>query len=278
MTLDTQSPSAAGSRRRHPLFYAGAAFGLIAVIVAVACLVFGRARHQEPALPATPPAAAATPEIQHYPTDQLSTLASYLPDVDEGRLRVAPPIDWYIAPRGENYVARFVFDRMRQSPLPRITVEARVADSPKLRDVTEEKLLEFMEEFVGSWDKDTPPAVHDSLLPLVLGDVPCVAYRMSKRFRLGNRVYPADREVLVTLRRGRLYTVSLDVYAGQLDDYRADAWGVVAGLQFPEPDATDQPPPAADKADTPPGEENQVGPGDAPAEAGKAVSPPPQPQ
>ena len=134
--------------------------------------------------------------------DELSDLGGYLSDLDEGRLRAAPPVEWYVEPRAKDYVARFVFDRMRQSPLPRITIEARDADFQQPRDVNQANLREFLELFTNSLSEDTRQAVEGDLLMLVLGDVPCVAYKLNKQFRVGNRVYPAEREVLVTLSQG----------------------------------------------------------------------------
>jgi len=264
MTHDATSPRAGGRSSRRPFWLAVLALGLMCATVGLVLLLTHLGRQRNPAAQTD----AGALEVLHYPVEKLSALAGYLSDLDEGRLQAAPPVDWYIAPRDQDYVARFVFDRSRQSPLPRITIEARDAKFRQPRDVSEANLPEFLKRFAGSLDSDTRQAVEGSFLTLVLGDVPCVAYQTQRKFRVGNGEFLADREVLVTLRNGRLYEVTLDVRAGQLDDFRADAWAVMAGMQFPQPPASGETQPAADKAN-----ENAERAGGA-AEAGKADAAP----
>ncbi len=265
MTQDTISPNAGGRSLRRPVLLACLAMGLI---IGLMCLTIGIGRQEDPSTGPPAQAAASAPETYRFSVDELSDLGGYLSDLDEGRLRAAPPVEWYVEPRAKDYVTRFVFDRMRQSPLPRITIEARDADFQQPRDVNQANLREFLELFTNSLSEDTLQAVEGDLLMLVLGDVPCVAYKLNKQFRVGNRVYPAEREVIVTLSRGRIYTVSLDVYAGKLEDYRADAYAVVAGFQFLQPTSADKRQPAASEANKNAADGSEAG------EAGKAVPTP----
>jgi hypothetical protein len=262
MTQDTTSPNAGGWSPRRPILLACPAIRLACLIIGLLCLTIGIGCQDDPAT------GQPAPEIYRFSVDELSDLGGYLSDLDEGRLRAAPPVEWYVEPRAKDYVTRFVFDRMRQSPLPRITIEARDADFPRPRDVTQANLHEFLAMFTNSLDEGIRQAVEGDLLMLVLGDVPCVAYKVNKQFRVGSRVYPAEREVLVTLSRGRIYTVSLDVYAGKLEDYRADAYAVVAGFQFLQPTSSDNQQPAASEAN-----KNAVD-GSEAAESGKTDSTP----
>ena len=186
---------------RRPILLACLAMGCC-LIIGLMCLTIGIGRQEDPSTGPPAQAAASAPETYRFSVDELSDLGGYLSDLDEGRLRAAPPVEWYVEPRAKDYVTRFVFDRMRQSPLPRITIEARDADFQQPRDVNQANLREFLELFTNSLSEDTLQAVEGDLLMLVLGDVPCVAYKLNKQFRVGNRVYPAEREVLVTLSRG----------------------------------------------------------------------------
>jgi hypothetical protein len=65
----------------------------------------------------------------------------------------------------------------------------------------------------------------------------------------------AEREVLQTIREGRVYRVTLDAHVTTLAKYRADAYAVMATMQFPQAAAlqqpqagTDEPQAAADEA------------------------------
>ena len=240
MTQGTTPSDTEAGAPRHPIVLAWLAIVfLVCLIVAIVWLTISMWRQGSAAATPAASAPAETPEIYTYSVNELSALAGYLSDLDEGRLRAAPPVQWCVAPRSKDCVARFVFDPTRQSPLPRITIESRDAGFPQLRDVNRANLHEFLAQFTRTLGDDAQPTVPRDLLVLVLGDVPCLAYTVNKQFRTGSRRFAAERHVVVTLRHGRLYTVSLDVYTGKLDDYRADVWAVVAGLQFPQPAATE---------------------------------------
>ncbi len=227
-----EAPSPNGGRRpwRLPWWHTLFALALVGLTVAAVYLMSHRGRPVSLPAGAAAQVSAETLEVFAYSADELSALADFLPDLDEGRVRAAPPVDWHVASRDPKCVARFLFDRA--FPLPRITIEARAASFPQPRDVRRENLLEFRERLLGSLEGKMRQAMEGQCWALVLGDVPCIAYRTQQVFQVGSGRYGADREVLVTLRNGRLYTVILDVQAGQLDDYRADAWAVMAGLKF----------------------------------------------
>ena len=265
MTHDTTSPSAGPSSPWHPVLRACLAVGL--VCLTILCLYQTVRIRRQGAQTVRP--SSSKPEIHRYSPEDLSALAGYLSDdLDDGRLRVAPPISWYVAPRDKAYLVRFVFDRLRQSPLPRITIEAHDADFQHPRDVTQANLPEFLKQFTDSLDERTRRASEGRILMLMLGDVPCVSYTLNREFRVGTSRYKSEREVLVTLRNGRLYTVSLDVYAGKLLDSQGDAYAVVAGLRFVQPTASD-------KEQTPPDETNKKTDGESgTTAAGKADSTP----
>lgn len=183
---------------------------------------------------------SASPEVFKYSLEELSQIGGYLPVLDEGRLQVAPPVDWHMASRSKDYVARFLFDQNRRLALPRITVEVAEAEATDPRNLTKENLVAHVEALTSRIDDKLRQAVQESMRPMMLGDVPCVRYVVPKAFRQGDRTLRGEREVLQTIRDGRVYTVSLDVNASMLLEFRADVYAVVATMKFPlapEPDA-----------------------------------------
>jgi len=241
--VDTASETHA---RRWLLLIVGLALALVCLTVALVYLIAGqhKAGHAT-----TDGANRESIEVFHYQVSELSALAGYLSDLDDGRLKAAPPIDWFLAPRSDAYVARFVFDRTQNSPLPRITIEAGDAPFDQPSDLTEQNLGEFVEQLNTTLDAGRRQALERTRMDLVLGDVACVAYQVHRELHVGTNSYQVVREVLVTLHDGRLYTVSLDSLPWKLDDYRADAWAVVASLRFLQPPAPSEPPPASDSAE-----------------------------
>jgi hypothetical protein len=177
--------------------------------------------------------------VPGYDADQLTALGDYLPDLDEGRVRVAPPVDWLVAPRSKDYLARFLFDRNRRLSLPRITLDVRDGGPDDPRHLQPANLIEYTSSVSARMDENTRQALEGVVEPLQLGDVPCVRYVVHKNFRRDGKLVRADCEVLITICEGRVYTVSLDVFAGSLVDFRADAYAVVAGLRFPIAESAD---------------------------------------
>jgi hypothetical protein len=236
MNHDRQPSSAGFWSRRRSVLLACIAVGLVCLTILFVYLAI-HIRRGHPTT--TSEVELVAPPIYRYSRDDLSALGAYLSDdLDEGRLRAAPPVDWYVKSRDKQFVAQFVFDRTEQSPLPRIRIEAQDAGASEPGDVTEANLYDFLAHYRKSLDERTHQALERSLLVLVLGDVPCIAYTVHMEFRAKNkRAYPGERHVLVTHRRGRRYTVALDVYAGKLLDFQADVYAVVAGLQFVPPAA-----------------------------------------
>jgi hypothetical protein len=267
MTHDSTSSSAEPSSPRHPILQVCLAVGLVCVTILFLYLTIRVGRQGNSSTVPTAPPSTSPSEIHHFAVGDLSPLATYLSDdLDEGRLRVAPPKAWYVAPHDKKYLVEFLW--MRQSALPRITIEASDASFPQLRDVTEANLPEFREKFIALLDESTRQTVDENAVMLIVGGIPCLAYSLTKQFRVGTLEVPGEREVLVTLHKGRLYTVTLDVRAGRLVDYNGDAFAVVAGLQFVEPASSGEKPLS-------PGETNKPADGAPEAtDAGKAASTP----
>jgi hypothetical protein len=176
-------------------------------------------------------------EIPSYKTDQLSELGRYLPPLDGGRIRIAPPAGWHPEPRDKSYVTRFIRDKTRRVPLPMITVKAEDFAVDDLQDLDADNHLEFSDLVADAMDETTRAALLERVDPLTLGDVRCARYVVKKTFSRKGKQFSGEREVIKTLSRGRVYTISLDVYKNQLVNFRGDAYAVVAGLEFPPPEA-----------------------------------------
>lgn len=181
---------------------------------------------------------SASKELMGYETEELSPIGNYLPVLDEGRLKAAPPVDWQVASRSQDYVVRFVFDRSRRIPLPRITIGARDATANEPLNLDRENVVAFVEALMGGMDEASLQALDGRVEPLMLGEIPCARYVVDKQFRFGERTLPARGEVLKTIRDGRVYTVLLDANVNTLVDYRADAYAVMANLRFPAAEAS----------------------------------------
>lgn len=194
----------------------------------------------------SPPPVVAPPQIHRFDPSELTALGGYVEDVDDGRLSLAPPVEWRRRSRDKAYVAQFVLTE--QSLFPRITVQVREAGFREPRAATDERSLrQFFDQVKASLDHDSVKTL-EGPQPLMLGDVPCVRYVIRKVFQLkhesgsGNRSYRCEREVVETLAQGRIYSTILDTYEGRIEDYRRDAYAVVAGLRFQHPKSTDKEP------------------------------------
>ena len=199
---------------------------------------------QEPARskPATE-AASGPVEVPAYTKadlEELAKLGAYLPPLDDKRIRVAPPLDWRVEPRDRAYVTRFAFDRTRRLPLPRITIEVEEIVLEDFLDVDAENQDEFVKLVNGSLEQKTRDAIIEVVDPIILGTVHCARYAVKKKFQQGGRTFTGNREVIKTLADGRIYTILLDVYPNQLPDYRADAYAVVAGMEFLSTDTSEE--------------------------------------
>ncbi len=85
----------------------------------------------------SPPPVVAPPQIHRFDLSELTALGGYLEDLDEGRVSLAPPVEWRRSRRDKAHVARFVLTE--QSPFPRITVEVRDAGFREPRAVSDEQ-------------------------------------------------------------------------------------------------------------------------------------------
>ena len=97
------------------------------ILLLVACLTIALTR--VPAITASGRGAASDPPVR--PSANWRTLGGYLEDLDDGRVSLAPPVEWRIKSRDKAYVAQFVFDGSRvRFPASPLMSETRVSGRP----------------------------------------------------------------------------------------------------------------------------------------------------
>lgn len=82
-------------------------------------------------------AATSVPDLAQ---PDMPPLGDYLPPLDDGRLEMAPPKDWAVAPRSTKFVVRFQSDP--SAPYPSVVVTAE--DCAQFRDVTEKNIQQYL--------------------------------------------------------------------------------------------------------------------------------------
>ncbi|MEQ8785562.1 MAG: hypothetical protein RIC55_04655 [Pirellulaceae bacterium] len=157
------------------------------------------------------------------------SVAVDLPPLDEDRLELSVPEGWKAMSRSSQYVIRF--DRGGSLGLPRIEVEAE--DSPYEFDTL---TAENVEDFARVLDKAVAgPAIIEPPKPMIIGGTPCARYVIGVRLqtRTGG-VLDAERQVIETIYKNRLYRVTLLILEGDILKYRDAAYAVVASIKFQE--------------------------------------------
>jgi hypothetical protein len=158
----------------------------------------------------------------------LPPLEDPLPAQDEGRVEVAGPKTWRPMSRRESYVAGF--SPGSGSTPPRVLVRAKAAPAGSPAAVSAENIAAFetyiepvlAEELKGKKD------IREPVRMLIIGDRPWARY-----VRIGSmQGQGVERQFLVTVANGRLYTVELQVFMGQLLDHRDSAYAIAGGMRF----------------------------------------------
>lgn len=160
----------------------------------------------------------------------------YLEPVDGGRLEIAPPKDWTRLPLDSNFLAQFYFKQ--RNDLPRIDVTVDPTPFEGFENVTEQNLQKFAQAVDEDLKAQKRPFI-EPVKPMIIGGTPCVRYVVQfirvTTDRRGTRLrIPAERQIIQTVRAGRLYTVDLRVLEETILRYRDAAYSVVATLKFHE--------------------------------------------
>ena len=162
-------------------------------------------------------------------------LADAIP-VEPGKLEVSGPVDWGLAPRSSDYIARFYLDRTRRTRLPRIWLTAKTIPEPAIATVTKENVVEYATNVAKQLASESDQELLEPVIPMLIGNRPCARYVRKTRFKFkdGNNVRSivAERQVLVTMVAGREFTVDLHILPGEIKQFRDLAYAVLAGIKF----------------------------------------------
>jgi hypothetical protein len=198
-----------------------------------ACLVVGCGGGSDANQPGPSSPAKKGPKV--VKVADLPELEDYLPPLDDGRVEVAGPEGWHPMSRKEEFVARFAPDGGSGAAPPRVLVTAEAAPGGSPTDVTAKNVDKF-EAYIGPVLKAELGGKKDIREPvrmLIIGDRPWARY-----VRIGSlRGAAVERQFLKTVANGRIYTVELQVFRGNLLEYRDAAYAIAAGMKFHKVDA-----------------------------------------
>ena len=173
--------------------------------------------------------------------DPLPNLATPIGQLDEGRLLVAPPVGWRSLGPTRQLIARFGKDF---DTLPRIWIRAESLQAYKIDGVTnldESNVHAFGEQLTAEF-KRRGVSLLEPVRAMSVGDRYFVRYVLATKFSRKDRhgtptVKRTERQVLMTVAAGRIYTVDLHVSPNTIPAHRDMGYSVLAGLKFlsPEP-------------------------------------------
>ena len=161
-------------------------------------------------------------------------IGDQMPPLDEGRLLLSKPKDWFPAPRSRSYVVQFYRDKTRQVRFPRVWVHAINSPFDGMVTVEEDQVTEFA-ELMAERLKEKQVEVIEPVRPMIIGGIPCTRYVRATSFTgRDGKALLAERQVIDILAGGRLYTVELHVPPRKMLDYRDYGYAVVASMKFPK--------------------------------------------
>ena len=194
--------------------------------------------------PPIPPYSVLPPK--QYALEELP-VGEYLGStLDEGRLRIATPKDWYYAPRGRDRLVEFHRNSLRQPWLPRIWVSVERSPYEGISTVDGTNVERFAELVAQRLKQDDKiEALHEpAIRPLQIGPTFGARYVYLTHFvpRGEEKGQVAERQVVEVLVDDRLYRVELHVPMGKMLEYRDLGYAVVASMEFPRAGQTESAP------------------------------------
>jgi len=191
-------------------------------------------------IPNSPKPATTSQGVLPIPIEELA-IGDYMPPLDDGgggTIEIAKPKGWEAIARRSGYLMRF--REPNRKGLPRIEMKVETRSYGFLETVTSENVEQFA-ELVAKELGDAP--LVENVIPLQIGEIACVRYVSYVRLELEAGVETiAERQRLMVLRNGQLYTIDLLVHQNTLKQSRNAAYAVCAGLRFNqenEPSTTD---------------------------------------
>ena len=171
-------------------------------------------------------------DIKQVSTASLPNLEEYLPvSLDQGRVRIAPPLQWYRGSRSSKYLARFHLYQKQE--IPRIVVYGESFESTQWITLSEANIKAFG-QFVAQRLEESNKRVVESVRPMLIGSHAFARYVLLQRATHKN----VEVQVLETVVNSRRYRVELTAYEKTIEDehplvlHRDQAYAVAAGLDF----------------------------------------------
>lgn len=204
--------------------------------------------------------------IETVSLEKLPQLDDPLPSpLDEGRIEVASPTKWHIAPQSTKWIVRFQGRRGDAYPSIFVTAED-YKQREKVFDVDEDNVDEFAGLIDAAFKADRKRLTRD-VGAIKIGRLVGVTYGREGTVRADFKEVVLERQFVETVVAGRKYTVELRAREGDSKKYRPYLLAAAGGIKFLEP--TEAEPPGEKPPEQPPGE-----PPETPAEASPQESPP----
>jgi len=156
-------------------------------------------------------------------------IGEYMPPLDRGRLEIAAPKGWNWANPGGGVLVAFKPKDAELNALPRVLLSVEDSAFPEIDDVTSANVEAFV-GLVADSLADTKPRE-----PVVAATVG--GQRFARYMLLGKRRgQVVVQQVLKTVVGGRTYSLQLEVYQPQFDQYKATLSAIAASMKFPARD------------------------------------------
>jgi hypothetical protein len=160
--------------------------------------------------------------------DSLPAVDGAVPPLDDGRLRLSLPGDWYRLPRSKQFLVAAQLSRQAKYPSISIHVEPTTgADDMSPDDWTADDLKIRAAEVQMELDQEQAKLAEPAR-PIRIG--PFVGVQYAKGAKVDK--LPLERLFLVTVAGGRRYTLELRAVHGELHKFRPLAQAVAASMQF----------------------------------------------
>jgi len=166
--------------------------------------------------------------VRKITASKLPKLGDPLPSpLDGGRVTIAPPAGWKIAPRDSRFLIRFQEDPHENYPT--IVVKAE-DESGSMRNVTRETLHDFAKQVAAELkqSKSQKTVIEEFEAGSFVG----VDYERRGKVERDYKTIIVERLILETVVDGRRYSIDLRTRDQDLHKYRPHAFAVAAGMKF----------------------------------------------
>ena len=156
-------------------------------------------------------------------TKDLPDLGPGIGPLDEGRIEVAPPQDWYVPSRSSKFVIRFQADQTSTYPTIIVTAE----DFEQVLDVSKKNVGDFVKALKKA-------GTAKNVAPIEIGSFAGATYRRKDKAKYDFKMISVDRLFVETVVAGRKYSFELRAREGSAEKYAPDLYAVARGIKVLE--------------------------------------------